>query len=174
MNAAAWIRQQLDRPTGESERRAASTTITVGVIAAALLLAMTSTGVPATKPSRGSHQATSTVSTTAAGAPPADALRTAQRFLDGYLAFAYGHGPARAVKYTTRSFAAALAKRAGTIPPALRALHPRVLTLHATSSSDGAVVVTSLVKDGEVVAYPIRVLLALRGGRYFVTGLRGA
>lgn len=174
MNAAAWTRRQLDRPIGESERRAALTTITVGVIAAALLLAMSSTGVPATQQARDPHQPASTVSTAAAGAPPTDALSTARRFLDGYLAFAYGRGPARAVKYTTGSLAAALRKRAGTVPPALHALHPRVLALRASDASGRAILVTALVTDGEVVAYPLRVMLVLRGGRYLVTGLRGA
>ncbi len=171
MNAAAWIRRQLDRPIGASERRAAFTAITVVLIAAALLLAMTGTGVPATQQARNPHQPTSTLSTVTAGAPPAAALRTARRFLDGYLAFAYGRGPARAVKDTTRSLAAALGKRAGMVPPALRALYPRVLALRASDASGGAILVTALVKDSEVVAYPIRVLLALRGGRYLVTGL---
>jgi hypothetical protein len=174
MNAAAWIRRQLDRPIDEGERRAAFTAITVVLIAAALLLAMTSTGVPASQQARASHRATSTVGPVQREAPPAEAVRTARRFLAGYLAFAYGHGPASAVKDAAGGLAAALRKRARMVPPALRRLHPRLVALRATSSTGPEVVVTGLVKDSEVVAYPIRVVLAAHGGRYLVTGLVGA
>ncbi len=173
MNAAAWIRRQLDRPIGERERRAAFTAISVVLIAACLLLAMTSTGVPASQQGREPQSATSAVGTVTHSAPPAEALRAARRFLDGYLAFAYGHGPASAVKDTTRSFAAALSGRARMVPPALRRLHPRLVALRATTSTGSSIVVTGLVKDGEVVAYPIRVQLSKLGGRYLVGGLAG-
>ncbi len=174
MSAVAWIRRQLDRPIGDRERRAAFTAISVVLIAAALLLAMTSTGVPASQQRRESQSATSAVSHVQRSAPPAEALRTARRFLDGYLAFAYGHGPASVVKDTTSRLAAALSDRARMVPPALRRLHPRLVALRTTSSTGAALVVTGLVKDGEVVAYPIRVVLAAHGGRYLVTGLAGA
>jgi hypothetical protein len=175
MNAPAWIRRALDRPIGERERRAAFTAISVVLIAAALLLAMTSTGVPAGQQARKPHAAASTVGSVKRAAAPAEALRAARTFLDGYLAFAYGRGPASAVKDTTSRLAAALSHRARMVPPpALRRLHPRLIALRATSSTGGTIVVTGLVKDGEVVAYPIRVQLAARGGRYLVTGLAGA
>ncbi len=172
--AAAWIRRQLDRPIGESERRAAFTAISVVLIAAALLLAMTSTGVPASQQPRAPHPPTNTVGPVKGGAPPAEALRTARTFLDGYLAFAYGHGPASAVKDAASGLAAALRKRARLVPPALRRLHPRLVAVRAVSSTGAAIVVTGVVKDSEVVAYPIRVVLAEHGGRYLVTGLAGA
>jgi hypothetical protein len=174
MNAPAWIHRQLDRPIGERERRAAFTAISVVLIAACLLLAMTSTGVPASQEAREPHRATSTIGSVKRAAPSAEALRTARTFLDGYLSFAYGRGPASAVKDTTSRLAAALSDRARMVPPGLRRLHPRLIALRVTSSTSAEVVVTGLVKDGEVVAYPIRVLLAARGGRYLVTGLAGA
>ncbi len=174
MNAPVWIRRQLDRPIGERERRAAFTAISVVLVAVALLLAMTSTGVPATKPSHEARRATSTLAPVTRRAAPAEALRRARTFLDGYLAFAYGHGPASAVKDTTTGLAAALSDRARMVPPALRRLHPRLVALRATSSTGAAILVTGLVKDGEVLTYPIRVLLAARGSRYLVIGLAGA
>lgn len=174
MSLAAWIRRQLDRPIGESERRAAFTAISVVLIAACLLLAMTGTGVPASQQARARYRATSTVGPVTHGAPPDEALRTARRFLNGYLAFAYGHGPASAVKDTTSSLAAALTDRARMVPPALRRLHPRLVALRASGSTGTAILVTGLVKDGEVVAYPIKVMVASRGGRYLVSGLAGA
>ncbi|MGA2452130.1 MAG: hypothetical protein ABSG93_01310 [Solirubrobacteraceae bacterium] len=170
--AAAWIRRQLDRPIGESERRAAFTAISVVLIAAALLLAMTSTGVPASQQPRAPHPPTSTVGPVKGGAAPAEALRAARTFLAGYLAFAYGHGPASAVKDAASGLAAALRRRARLVPPALRRLHPRLVAVR--SSTGATIVVTGVVKDSEVVAYPIRVVLAAHGGRYLVTGLAGA
>jgi hypothetical protein len=173
--AAAWIRRQLDRPIGESERRAAFTAISVVLIAAVLLLAMTSTGVPASQQPPAPHPPTSTFGPVQRGAPPAEALRTARTFLAGYLAFAYGHGSASAVKDAASGLAAALRRRARLVPPALRRLHPRLVAVRAATSSTGAtIVVTGVVKDSEVVAYPIRVVLAEHGGRYLVTGLAGA
>jgi hypothetical protein len=174
MNAPTWIRRQLDRPIGERERRAAFTAISVVLIVAALLLAMTSTGVPASQQAREPQAAASAVSPVKRAALPVRALRTARTFLDGYLAFAYGRGPASAVKDTTSKLAAALRDRARMVPPALRRLHPRLVALHATTSTGGAILVTALVKDGEVVTYPIGVLLAARRGRYLVTGFAGA
>jgi len=174
MNAPSWIRRALDRPIGERERRAAFTAISVVLIAAALLLAMTGTGVPASQRVRGPQVAASTSVPVKRAARPAEAVRAARKFLDGYLAFAYGRGPASAVKDTTSRLAAALTDRARMVPPGLRRLHPRLIALRITSSTGGAIVVTGLVKDGEVVAYPIRVLLAARGGRYLVAGLAGA
>jgi hypothetical protein len=174
MNAPAWIRRQLDRPIGERERRAAFTAISVVLIAACLLLAMTSTGVPARQEGREPHEMPSADGAVRRAASSAGALRVARRFLDGYLAFTYGHGPASAVKDTTSSFAAALSDRARMVPPALLGLHPRLVALRATSSTGSSIVVTGLVKDSEVVAYPIRVRLAALGGRYLVSGLAGA
>ena len=174
MNAPAWIRRALDRPIGERERRAAFTAISVVLIAAALLLARTGTGVPASQRVREPRAAASTPGPVQTATPPADALRAARTFLGGYLAFAYGRGPASAVKDTTSRLAAALSARARMVPPAMRRLHPRLLALRVTSSTGGAIVITGLVKDGEVVAYRIKVLLAARGGRYLVSGLAGA
>ncbi len=174
MNVPALIRQALDRPIGERERRAAFTAIAVVLITAALLLAMTGTGVPASQQGREPHAEASAVGPMKRAVPPAKALRTARTFLDGYLAFAYGRGPASAVKDTTSKLAAALSDGARMVPPALRRLRPRLVALRVTSSTSAEVVVTGLVKDGEVVAYPIRVQLAARGGRYLVSGLAGA
>jgi hypothetical protein len=172
MNAPAWTRRTLDRPIGGRERRAALTAISVVLIATALLLAMTTTGVPASRQVREPQAAASGLVKHAE--PPAEALRTARTFLDGYLAFAYGRGTASAVTDTTSTLAEALSDRARMVPPALRRLHPRLVALRVTSSTSTEVVVTGFVKDGEVVAYPIRVQLAERGGRYLVSGLAGA
>jgi hypothetical protein len=174
MNAPAWIRRALDRLIGEGERRAAVTAISVVLSAAALLLAMTGTGVPASQRVRVPRAAASIPGPVKRAAPPAEVLSAARTFLGGYLAFAYGRGPASAVKDTTSRLAAALSGRARMVPPALRRLHPRLVALRVTSSTGGAIVVTGLVTDGEVVAYPIRVQLAARRGRYLVSGLAGA
>jgi hypothetical protein len=78
------------------------------------------------------------------------------------------------VKDAASGLADALRKRARLVPPALRRLHPRLVAVRATSSTGAAIVVTGLVQDSEVVAYPIRVVVAEHGGRYLVTGLAGA
>jgi hypothetical protein len=171
MSPATWVRRQLDRPIADTERRAAFTAITVVLVAAALLLAMTSTGEHGGRRTPDARGSASTARTSPPAPPATSALRTARRFLHGYLAFAYGHGPANAVRETTRSLTATLTKRARPVPPALRALQPRVLALRANHASQGAVVVTALVKDGEVVEYPLKVVLVLHGGSYLVAGL---
>lgn len=171
MNAAGWVRCLLDRPIEETERRGAIAATALVLIAATALLAITSAGVPATQQAPDPHRAPRAVRIASRAHLPANALRTARRFLNGYLAFVYGRAPVSAVKETTSSFAAALRRHLRTVPPALLSLHPRVIALGSTSSSGSAIVVTALVKDSEVLAYPIRVVLADRGGRYLVIGL---
>jgi hypothetical protein len=174
MNVPAWIYRALDRPLGERERRAAFTAVSVVLIAAAFLLAMTGTGIPDSQQAREPRAAASGVRPIKRAVAPSKALRAARTFLDGYLAFAYGRGPASAVKDTTGSLAAALSDSPRMTPPALRGLHPRLVSLRVARSTGIAMLVTGLVKDSEVVAYPIRVQLVSRRGRYLVSGVTGA
>ncbi len=75
MNAPGWVRRQLERPIGEVERRAAFIATMLVLIAAALLLAITSTGVPAARRAPDARPAVSAALASVAAAPSADALR---------------------------------------------------------------------------------------------------
>jgi hypothetical protein len=160
------LHRQRGRPIGDLERDRAFAAIAVVLLAAVLVFALPGPTAPGSRhaPAPREHVA-SVVS------PPAVALGAARRFLDGYLAFAYGRGPETAVRGATDSLAATLARHAQPVPPALQGLHPRIVALRAAAAPGGRIVVTALIKDGEVVEYPITVLLAVRGGRYFVAGL---
>jgi hypothetical protein len=166
MSARDWIRRQLDRPLTVGERQLLFSATAVVLVAAMLLLAMTSVGVP----SRSVHVVKAPVARVRQSQPPQrrQALAVARRFLRGYLAFVYGQQPASAVGDATAGFRAALARRSRPVPPALRRLHPQIVSLKIGASSGAATAVDAMVKDGEVVAYPITMILVGRGARLSV------
>jgi hypothetical protein len=164
MSAPDWIRRQLERPLSAREQQLLFTATAILLVAATLLVAVTSVGVP-------SHSSVHVVKAPVARVhqtqPPQrqQALAVARRFLRGYLAFVYGQTPASAVADATAGFRAALAQRSRPAPPALRRLHPKIVSLKIGASTGAATVVDAMVKDGEVVAYPITIILVSRGGR---------
>jgi len=180
VSAAAWIRRQRDRPIAEHERRGAMAAVTV-LSAAALLLALTQPNSPHQRAAHGQYQA-------AAGSAPGPRALGAQerttpltpvieeaadRFLAGYLSYAYGHAPASQIKGATTGLLRSLQEHPPRVPPGMQQLKPRLLSLHTIPVGPGLVGVSALVTDGRVVDYRVGLLLSPQGGRLLVSGLDG-
>ena len=99
------------------------------------------------------------------------AEHVARGFLEGYLAYIYGHATARRIHAATGELKRSLATHPPRVSLDIRARHPRILTLHATASEAGQVTVTALINDGGVADYPIGLLLTSHRGRLLVGGL---
>ena len=179
----AWLTSLRDRPIAESERGAAMATVTVLLIAAAILLALTRPGgqpprtsqrhpAPSVVQSAPSSHARASEDSTAPLTP--GVARAADLFLAGYLAYLYGHAPASQVKGATAALLHSLEDHPPRASPVVRTRQAHVLALHTTPAPSGLVGVSALVTDGGLVDYPIGLLLAPRGGRLLVSGLDGA
>lgn len=179
MSAATWARRLRDRPITEHERRLALALVVVLLAAGTVLLA-------ATRPAR-QHRAappkatTSPHSTPAASVPTTNsapvapvAARVAHRFLAGYLAYLYGHPPARAITAATPSLLRSLRARPPLVSPAMRARQPRVLSLRPMPAPTGTVGVSVLIGDGELADYSVGLLLQREHQRLLVSAVEGA
>ncbi len=178
-----WLTSLRDRPIAESERGAAMATVTVLLIAAAILLVLSQPGGRSRRTSR-RHPAPSVVHS--APAPRARAsenvtasltpgvARAADLFLTGYLGYLYGHTPASQVKGATTALVRSLQADPPRVSPVMRTRQARVLALHTIPAPSGLVGVSALVNDGGLVDYSIGLLLAPRSGRLLVSGLDGA
>ncbi len=172
MSIGAWVRRYRDRPIASQERAAATLTIAVllSVCVAGLLLTRSATPTP-----RESER--SSASTQAQRHQPvSDVLsptmeRAVDGFLAGYLAYLYGHGPARQIKDATVSFTRSLKAHPPRVPRGLDGLKPRVLRLLPTRAPRGLLGVTAIVSDEEIVAYRIPLVLTSSRGRFLVSGL---
>jgi hypothetical protein len=178
----AWLTSLRDRPIAESERGAAMATVTVLLIAAAILLALSRPGgqsrrtsprhpAPSVVQSAPSLDARASEDSTVSLTP--GAVRAADLFLAGYLGYLYGHSPASAIEGATTALVRSLQADPPRVSPVLRTRQAHVLALHTTPAPSGLVGVSALVNDGGLVDYPIGLLLASRGGRLLVTGLHG-
>jgi hypothetical protein len=178
MRPLRWIRRQFEEPIAGREH--SSTTVCGLLLALAAGLILTSSthpgAVPRTRPARG----TSTVAASGEASwrwRPADAAAataSARRFLDGYLPCLYGQTPVDHVKDATAGFLRGLQRERRMVPPGITALHPHLVAIHVSPQAPGQAVGIALVSDGEVVHYPIRLLLAETGKRWLVGGLEGA
>ena len=180
-----WLTSLRDRPIADGERGAAMATVTVLLIAAAILLVL-SQPEPGGRSRRTSrrHPAPSVVQS--APAPRARAsenvtasltlgvARAADLFLTGYLGYLYGHTPASQVKGATTALVRSLQADRPRVSPVMRTRQARVLALHTIPAPSWLVGVSALVNDGGLVDYSIGLLLAPRGGRLLVSGLEGA
>jgi hypothetical protein len=180
----AWLAALRDRPIAERERHHALLAVAALLIATTTLLALTSprqdpprrTGasiLPRASVSRPVVPGAGTVRAIPGEGTitPAAALRTARAFLEGYLAYLYGHAPASGVKDATRALVLSLAGNPPRVSLDMRARQPRVLALHPTPALPGQIAVDAVVNDGGLEDYPVGLLLARRGGRLLVTGL---
>ncbi len=178
MSTPAWLARLLDRAPTDRAQRVAITLLSVVLIAAALLLTIETVGtssegnIPSPRDSgRVDHVSPGDLD-------PGDlelqsARLLARHFLRGYLAFVYGHKPASAVPDAGPGILAALASHPR-VPPGLARLRPRVVAVSATRTGDASnVAVTAMVRDGEVVTYPIRLLvIRSRLGKLIVAKVR--
>jgi hypothetical protein len=186
VSAAAWIRRLRDRPIAERERRTALATVAVLLAASTIVLAGIRPAAqsrhpaprrPVASPASTSRPPTPTANTTPAASRAPVALvgaRAARAFLAGYLAYLYGHAPATAVRDATPMLLRSLRAHRPLVSPAMRARYPRVLSLHAVSAPAGLVGVSALVNDGELVSYPVGLVLTPRKGGLLVSALQGA
>ena len=178
----AWLTSLRDRPIAESERAAAMATVTVLLLAAAILLALSRPSIgPRPTPQRhpGPSVAQRTPSVVAQATESSTApltplvARTADLFLAGYLGYIYGHAPASAIAGATPPLLRSLRAQPTLVSPGMRARRPHVLALHSTPARSGLLRVSAVVNDGGLVDYSIGLLLAAHGGRLLVSGLEG-
>jgi len=181
----AWLAALRDRPIAERERHHALLAVAALLIVTTTLLALTS---PRQNPPRRTHgadiparayvsQPVSHGAGTARTIPgestiaPAAALGTARVFMEGYLAYLYGHAPASVVRDATRALVLSLEAHPPRVSLDMRARQPRVLALHQTPAPPGQAAVDAVVNDGGLENYLVGLLLARRDGRLLVTGL---
>jgi len=178
----AWLISLRDRPIAESERAAAMATVTVLLLAAALLLALSrpSNGPRPTllrHPGPSVAQRTPSVVAQATESGLAQltpqVVRAADLFLAGYLGYIYGHAPASAIGGATPALLESLRSSPPRVSPGMRVRRPHVLALRSTPARRGLLLVSAVVNDGGLVDYSIGLLLAAHGGRLLVSGLEG-
>ena len=184
----AWLVALRDRPLAERERHHALLAVAALLIATTMLLALT--GARQNPPHRTHAESAaaraavprleSSSATTAGTMPrestivPVSALRTARLFLDGYLAYLYGHAPASAVRGATRGLVRSLETHPPRVSLDMRARRPRVLALHPMPAPPGLVAVSAVVNDGGLEDYPVGLLIARQHGRLLVAELENA
>jgi hypothetical protein len=179
----AWLTSVRDRPIAERERRTALAAVAVLLAASTIVLAATRPATqtrhllpprPATSPASASRPSTPAGHATLLVSVAPVAARTARGFLAGYLAYLYGQAPATAIGDGSPLLLRSLRAHPPLVSPAMRARHPRVLSLHATLAPAGLLGVSALVNDGELVSYPVGLLLAPEHGRLLVSAVEGA
>jgi hypothetical protein len=178
MSATEWMRRLRDRPIADHERRGAMSAaiVLLSVVAVALVL----TG-PASRANDTQHAADHTAGPRALqsiGEQQADRdyeeRRVCRRFLAGYLSYLYGHGEASQITDASSSLIASLREHPPRVPPALRASHPRVLSVQPVPAPTGQAQVTAVINDGGLIDYTIELRVALERGRMLVSEVESA
>jgi hypothetical protein len=98
-----------------------------------------------------------------------DARRVAERFLAGYLPFAYGRGSALAVRGVTPALRRQLLRDRARLTPVERRRRPRVLALQTVGTTPAFVVATAVIDDGGVTTYRLRFTLQREASRWAVS-----
>jgi hypothetical protein len=93
----------------------------------------------------------------------------AGRFLQGYLAFSYGHGRVSGIRDADPELLRALAGQR--VPPAARKRRPRVTALQVKESAPAVAQATATIADGSAVHYPLVFYLERRPRGWLVTRL---
>ena len=114
------------------------------------------------------HRLAPPVSTTAI----VRARRVAERFLAGYLPFAYGRGGALAISGITSALRRQLLHKRAELTPVERRRRPRVVSLQTTATTPTFVVATAVIDDGGVTTYRLRFTLEGGAGRWLVSGVQ--
>ena len=94
-----------------------------------------------------------------------------ERFLVGYLRFAYGRGSALAVSGGTPALRSRLLRQRGVLTPVEHRRRPRVVSLQTIGTTPTFVVATAVIDDGGVATYPLRFTLEHGGGRWAVSSV---
>jgi hypothetical protein len=102
--------------------------------------------------------------------PDVSAARApARRFLEGYLAFSYGHGRLSSIRDADRRLLRSLGGQR--VPSAARKRRPRILALRVQESAPGVVRAAATIADGSGVRYPLIFYLDHRPRGWLVTRL---
>jgi hypothetical protein len=131
-----------------------------GLLIASLALAP-SGGQPSSSSDRGRAQRSEPDLSMASG--------PARRFLQGYLAFSYGHGWVSRIRAADPRLLRALASQR--VPPAARRRRPRIVALRVQESAPGVAEATAMIADGSGVRYPLVFYLERRSRGWLVTRL---
>ena len=99
------------------------------------------------------------------------ARRVAERFLAGYLPFAYGRGSALAIRAATQALRRQLLSQRAQLTPVERRRRPRVVALQTIGTTPTFVVATAVIDDGGVATYRLRFTLSRAAGRWAVSGV---
>jgi hypothetical protein len=99
------------------------------------------------------------------------ARRVGERFLAGYLRFAYGRGRALAVSGVTPALRRELLRQRARLTPVERWRRPRVVSLQTIVTSPTFAVARAVIGDGGVAAYPLLFTLEHGGGRWAVSSV---
>ena len=101
------------------------------------------------------------------------ATGVARAFLDGYLAFSYGHGKASAIRAAAAHLVRALDRAPPRVPAAVARARPRVTSLRALArASTREVIVVAAVNDGQR-RYEVPITVRRAGDRWLVTEISG-
>jgi hypothetical protein len=100
------------------------------------------------------------------------ARRVAERFLAGYLPFAYGRDGAHALSGITSALRRQLLHTGAELTPVERRRRPRVVSLQTTATTPTFVVATAVIDDGGVTTYRLRFTLERPAGGWLVSGLQ--
>ena len=104
-------------------------------------------------------------------AVPVAARRVGERFLHEYVAFLYGRGSVDELDDATRELRRELRRARLRVPPARAARTPTIMRLQSAKQSPATIVITAIVDDGDLAAYPITALIEQRAGSWRVTRL---
>jgi hypothetical protein len=99
------------------------------------------------------------------------ARRVGERFLIGYVPYRYGRGSADELEGATGELRRELRRTRVRVPPARAARTPTITRLQSAERSSATVVVTAIVDDGDLAAYPVTAIVEQRAGHWQVTRL---
>jgi hypothetical protein len=94
--------------------------------------------------------------------------RVSERFLAGYLPFAYGRGSALAIRAATHALRRQLLSQPAQLTPVERRRRPRVVSVQTIGTTPTFVVATAVIDDGGVATYRLRFTLSRSAGRWAV------
>ena len=99
------------------------------------------------------------------------AHQVADRFLAGYLPFAYGRGGALAIRGITPALRRQLLRQRAQLTPVERRRRPRVVSLQTIGTTPAFVVATAVIDDGGLTTYHLRFALQLQAGGWAVSSV---
>jgi hypothetical protein len=160
----AWLLMGLDRLPGGARRLLAVLLplLLLGLLVFSLMIA----------PRGGRHAQRSSSDggrVPRAGAREVAAGGVARGFLEGYLAFSYGHGRISAIHDADRGLLGALEGQR--VPAAARNRRPRIVALRVKQTAPGVAEAAAMVADGSGIRYPLVCYLERRSRGWLVTRL---